>query len=280
MMEIEFYQIDVFANEVFSGNPAGVCLLKQWLEDNILQSIAEENNLSETAFLVREKGCYALRWFTPEVEIDLCGHATLAGGHVIFEFVDPDVKKVEFLSKSGKLCVERRDELLFMDFPSRRPVRIAPPERISSILGAVPSEVYLSRDLMVVFKDEKIIKEMEPDFSGISSLDCFAVIVTAPGKECDFVSRFFAPRVGIPEDPVTGSAHCTLIPYWSERFGKTNLHAVQLSKRGGDLYCEDRGDRVLIGGRAVTYLRGNITIDKKLKAVNKRRQKRCLMKKS
>lgn len=259
-MEIMFYQIDAFANKVFSGNPAGVCFLDQWVKDEVLQSISEENNLSETAFLVNQKDYYELRWFTPKVEIDLCGHATLASAHAIFEFVDQNAQRVEFITKSGNLCVERKNELLFMDFPSRKPKPTSPPNNINSILGATPSEVYISRDLMVVFNDEEVIKGMEPDFAAIAQLDCFAVIVTAPGRKCDFVSRFFAPAAGIPEDPVTGSAHCTLIPYWAEKFGKKELYAFQLSKRGGELYCGYRGDRVSIGGRAVTYLKGSITI--------------------
>lgn len=260
MMEITFYQIDAFASAAFSGNPAGVCLLDQWLEDNVLKSIAEENNLPETAFLVRREGYYDLRWFTPEVEVDLCGHGTLASGHVIFEFVDSHAERVEFMTKSGRLSVERKEGLLFMDFPSRRPVPCSPPDRISAILGATPTEVYLSRDLMAVFEDEEIIRSMRPDLAAVAQMDCFAVIVTAPGRKCDFVSRFFAPGAGIPEDPVTGSAHCSLIPYWAERLGKKDLHAFQLSRRGGELYCRDRGDRVSIGGCAVTYLCGKITI--------------------
>lgn len=259
-MEIPFYQVDAFANEVFRGNPAGVCLLDQWLEDSVLQSIAEENNLSETAFLVQQADCYELRWFTPMVEIDLCGHATLASGHVVFEFVDPQAKQVEFMSKSGKLTVERTGDLLSMDFPSRKPHPCEPPIGINIILGANPSEVYLSRDLLVVFEDEEVVKEMKPDLDAIAKMDCFAVIVTAIGSKCDFVSRFFAPKVGIPEDPVTGSAHCSLIPYWAERLGKKELHAFQLSRRGGELYCKDKDERVSIGGHAVTYLRGKLTI--------------------
>jgi len=259
-MEIKFYQIDAFTGKVFSGNPAGVCILDEWLEDGVLQSIAGENNLSETAFLVSKGSHYDLRWFTPEVEVDLCGHATLAGGHAVFEFVEPHAERIDFMSKSGKLTVERKGDLLFMDFPSRRPKPCPPPDGIDHILGAMPSEVYLSRDLMLVFEDEDIVKGMKPDFMAIRQMDCFAVIVTAPGRKCDFVSRFFAPGVGVPEDPVTGSAHCTLIPYWAERLGRKKLHAFQLSKRGGELYCEDRDDRVSIGGRAVTYLCGNIMI--------------------
>ncbi len=259
-MEISFYQIDAFASKVFSGNPAGVCLLDEWLPDEILQSIAAENNLPETAFLVRRANHYDLRWFTPKVEIDLCGHATLASGHVIFEFIDPGAKRVEFRSKIGNLSVERRDDLLFLDFPSRKPAACVRPDRIDVILGSPPSEVLASRDLMAVFDDEDIIRAMNPDLTAVSQLDYFAVIVTAPGRKSDFVSRFFAPGAGIPEDPVTGSAHCMLVPYWAERLGKKDLHAFQLSKRGGELFCSDRGDRVSIGGRAVTYLFGTMVI--------------------
>jgi predicted PhzF superfamily epimerase YddE/YHI9 len=260
MTKIPFYQIDAFASEVFRGNPAGVCLLDRWLEDYVLQSIAAENNLSETAFLVRQADCYELRWFTPTIEIDLCGHATLASGHVVFEFVDRHAKKIEFMSKSGKLKVERKGDLLFMDFPSRKPVPIKPPLEINIILGANPSEVFLSRDLLVVFEDEDVVKELKPDLDAIARMECFAVIVTAAGKNCDFVSRFFAPKAGIPEDPVTGSAHCTLIPYWAGRLGKKDLHALQLSRRGGELFCKEQGERVSIGGHAVTYLTGNLSI--------------------
>jgi predicted PhzF superfamily epimerase YddE/YHI9 len=260
MMNIPFYQIDAFANEVFSGNPAGVCLLDEWLQDEILQSIAAENNLSETAFVVRQTNHYDLRWFTPQVEVDLCGHATLASGHVIFEFVDPGSEHVEFMSKSGNLYVDRRDGLLFLDFPSRKPVACRRPEGINVILGSTPSKVLASRDLMVVFDDEEIISTMDPDLAAVSQLDYLGVIVTAPGKNSDFVSRFFAPGVGIPEDPVTGSTHCTLVPYWAERLGKKDLHAFQLSRRGGELFCTDKDDRVSIGGRAATYLSGTIVI--------------------
>ncbi len=259
-MKIPFYQIDAFANEVFSGNPAGVCLLDGWLSDDVLQSIAAENNLPETAFLVRCENYYDLRWFTPEVEIDLCGHATLASGHAIFEYIDPCARQVEFMSKSGKLSVKKHDGLLYLDFPSRRPTACKWPDKVDAMLGSSPSDILASRDLMVVFDDEDAIRTMTPDYDALSRLDYFAVIVTAPGRESDFVSRFFAPGAGIPEDPVTGSAHCTLVPYWAERLKKSNLHALQLSARGGELFCTDMGDRVEIGGRAVTYLSGTITI--------------------
>ncbi|WP_420070658.1 PhzF family phenazine biosynthesis protein [Syntrophus gentianae] len=260
MKKIPFYQIDAFASHVFSGNPAGVCLLDKWLDDTVMQTIAAENNLPETAFLVRQNDHYDLRWFTPEVEIDLCGHATLASGHVIFEFVDPDAERVEFMTKSGNLSVERRDALLFLDFPSRKPTGCVRPEKIDAILGSAPSEVLSSRDLMAVFDDEDTIRTMKPDLDAVSQLEYFAVIVTAPGRKSDFVSRFFAPGAGIPEDPVTGSAHCTLVPYWAERLGKKDLYAFQLSKRGGELFCEHKGTRVAIGGRAITYLKGTIEI--------------------
>ena len=260
MMEIPFYQIDAFASHVFAGNPAGVCLLKSWLPDDVLQAVAAENNLPETAFLVRQDNDYDLRWFTPTVEVDLCGHATLASGYAIFEFVDPDTERVTFTSKSGSLSVEKRGNLLFLDFPSRKPVPCAPPDGLTSILGSLPSQVLSSRDLMVVFDDEDRVRTLDPNLDALAKLDTFALIVTAPGKDADFVSRFFAPREGIPEDPVTGSAHCTLIPYWAERLGRKDLHAFQLSKRGGELFCTDRGDRVSIGGKCVTYLSGTIVV--------------------
>ena len=259
-MKIPFHQIDAFATQVFAGNPAGVCLLDEWLPDNTMQSIAAENNLSETAFLVQRKDLYDLRWFTPEVEIDLCGHATLASGHAIFEFRDRGARRVEFRSKNGRLSVERKEDLLFLDFPARKPVPCHVPEDLAAILGAAPTQVLASRDLMAVFDDENAVRTLNPDLERVTKLDTFALIVTAPGRNSDFVSRFFAPGAGIPEDPVTGSAHRTLIPYWAERLGKKELHAFQLSRRGGELFCRDRGERVSIGGRCVTYLSGTITV--------------------
>jgi len=260
MTEIPFFQVDAFSGNVFSGNPAGVCLLEKWHSDTVLHSIAAENNLSETAFLVRREELFELRWFTPEIEVDLCGHATLASGHVIFKYLEPHLTRVEFLTKSGKLSVEQNADLLFLDFPSRKPIKCKPPERLEAILGVSPSDVLYSRDLMVVFDDESTIKELQPDMAAVAKLKYFALVVTAPGKNSDFVSRFFAPGAGVPEDPVTGSAHCTLVPYWSERLGKKSLHAFQLSKRGGELFCVNEDDRVLIGGRAITYLRGTIEL--------------------
>ncbi len=259
-MDIRYYQIDAFTNKVFSGNPAGVCFLDTWMDDRILQSIAAENNLSETAFLVQAGDHYELRWFTPEMEIDLCGHATLASAYAIFEHVTPQALRVDFQTKGGRLSVERQGDLLMMDFPARPPEICQPHENIDEIMGIPPSLKLKARDLMAVYEEEEQVRRLKPDMAGVAALDYFAVIATAPGENCDFVSRFFAPGAGIPEDPVTGSSHCTLVPYWSHRLGKKELHALQLSKRGGELFCADRGDRVSIGGRAVTYMSGIIRI--------------------
>jgi PhzF family phenazine biosynthesis protein len=262
-VNIPYYQIDAFTGAVFAGNPAGVCLLDDWLEDATLQAIAAENNLSETAFLVRGGQGYGLRWFTPKAEVDLCGHATLASAFVVFTRVQPALDVVAFESKSGTLTVSREGDLLAMDFPSReaRPCSSVPSELVRG-LGAAPDEVLLSvRDCLAVFSDEKAVAALRPEMAELSRLDQMGIIVTAPGSECDFVSRFFAPKVGVPEDPVTGSAHSTLIPYWAGRLGKTRLHARQISERGGELFCEHRGDRVTIAGRAVAYLEGKITLE-------------------
>lgn len=260
MMSIPYYHVDAFTSHVFSGNPAGVCLLESWLPDEVLQAIAAENNLPETAFLIKKGKAYEIRWFTPTVEVDLCGHATLAAGHVVFEYVDSKADRVVFGSQSGDLSVFRKNGLLYLDFPSRKPKPCRVPHKLEAILGAKPEQVLGSRDLLVVFDAEDTIRNLTPDLAGIAGLDWFAVIVTAPGDKSDFVSRFFAPVVGIPEDPVTGSAHCSLVPYWAGRLGKKELHAFQLSKRGGELFCEDQGDRVFIGGRAVTYQAGTLSV--------------------
>ncbi len=259
-MKIPFYQIDAFTNRVFAGNPAGVCFLDAWIEEGMMQAIAAENNLSETAFLVGKGGRYGIRWFTPTVEVDLCGHATLASAFAVFLEREPAAEKVTFLTRSGELAVEREGERLLMDFPARRPAPCAMPESIGDILGAVPVQALSSRDLMLVYETERQIRDLKPDMARVAALEHFAVIVTAPGSDCDFVSRFFAPGAGVPEDPVTGSSHSTLIPYWSERLGKKELRALQLSARGGELFCRDRGERVIIGGRAVLYLSGTLTL--------------------
>jgi PhzF family phenazine biosynthesis protein len=260
-MQIPLYQVDAFASGLFRGNPAAVCPLERWLPDDTLQSIAAENNLSETAFYVPNGEGYRLRWFTPGVEVDLCGHATLATAHVILEIRrETTSSHVAFQSKSGKLEVERSGNLYALDFPARPPEECAIDPALNDALGIRPKLVLGARDYLCVFESEDEVRALAPNLEKLAAIDRFAFIVTAPGKDCDFVSRFFAPAKGVPEDPVTGSAHCTLVPYWSKRLGKRKLHARQISKRGGELWCEDRGDRVKIAGQAVQYLEGHTTI--------------------
>jgi len=262
-MQIPYYHIDAFTSKVFSGNPAAVCLLDKWLDDKTLLCIAAENNLSETAFLTpTSESRYHLRWFTPEIEVDLCGHATLASAFVILSFIDSSLSSVNFETASGSLTVIKSDDLLSMNFPARKPVLTELPALLSDALGAEPIEVLRSRDLMAVFDNEAVIRNMKPDFNKLKLIkDCFGMIVTAKGETSDFVSRFFAPNAGIDEDPVTGSAHCTLTPYWSEKLGKNKLTAHQLSKRGGELFCENLVDRINISGRAALYAKGYIHLD-------------------
>jgi predicted PhzF superfamily epimerase YddE/YHI9 len=261
-VRIPLYQIDAFADGPFTGNPAAVCPLETWLPATVMQAIAAENNLSETAFLVPEGEDWRLRWFTPTTEVDLCGHATLAAAYVVFNLLGPDRQRVVFRTeKAGDLAVTRDGELLALDFPARPPTPCLPPPSFGAALGRQPSAVLAARDYLAVYEDPDDLAALTPDFAAIASLDRFAVIVTAPGHgEIDFVSRFFAPAQGVDEDPVTGSAHCTLIPYWASRLGKTRLNARQLSRRGGSLFCALDGDRVAIAGRAVPYLTGTIEI--------------------
>ncbi len=259
-MKLPIFQLDAFASRLFGGNPAAVVVLPDWLPDATLQAIAQENNLSETAFVVPRGESFGLRWFTPAVEVDLCGHATLASAHVLFHHGYAPGAEVVFRYADGTLTVARRGELLAMDFPSLPPTRVADGRSVAEALGAEPSALLRSRDLLAVFDSQEQVERLEPDLAAIAALDAFAVIVSAPGKSCDFVSRFFAPAAGVPEDPATGSAHCTLVPYWSDRLGQEKLHAFQLSKRGGELFCEQRGDRVEIAGRVVEYLRGEIDV--------------------
>jgi len=260
-MEIPFYHIDAFTSEVFKGNPAGVCLLDHWPEDALLQRIAAENNLSETAFTVARDETFAIRWFSPQTEVDLCGHATLAAAFVIFHFTNFPGETVSFHSpRSGPLQVSRKAELFILDFPSRPAVACEPPVLLSQALGAQPAEIWRAMDYLCVFASEYEVSSLTPDYRLLTALDLRGVIVTAPGTSHDFVSRFFAPKVGIDEDPVTGSSHCTLIPYWQERLQKTKLHALQVSARGGELFGAYLGERVSIAGRAVCYLRGAITV--------------------
>ncbi len=255
---MKYFVVDVFTDRLFCGNPAGVCLLDTWPQDDVLQAIAFENNLAETAFLVKADGYYDLRWFTPEVEMDLCGHATLAAAFVLWNFVDDAMDNVSFRTKSGVLLVSKADGMYWMNFPRRKPVPCPKPDILEKALGVKVIETLMSRDLVALVEDERTIRDLKPDFLLLKSIDAFAVVVTAKGSNCDFVSRFFAPGAGIVEDPVTGSSHSTLIPYWSERLRKKDMTALQLSLRGGQLYCRDLGDRVEIGGTAVLYLTGDI----------------------
>ena len=260
-MELDLYQVDAFAEEVFNGNPAAVVPLFEWLSDDLLRKIAMENNLSETAFFVRKGEYFELRWFTPESEVDLCGHGTLASAHVLYEHLGYTDPAVVFETRSGRLFVDREGDLYSMDFPSWpvRPIQVT--ERVSKALGARPAELYMGeRDMMAVFESEDVVRDMAPDFRLVSKLDGMCMICTAPSLDYDFVSRTFVPEQGIPEDPVTGSAHCTLVPFWAARLGKSVLHAYQASHRGGVLDCEDLGDRVKIAGKAVTYLTGSILL--------------------
>jgi predicted PhzF superfamily epimerase YddE/YHI9 len=227
-----------------------------------MQAIAAENNLAETAFFVREGGDYALRWFTPTVEVDLCGHATLASGHVVFGFLEPQRESVSFRTlKAGTLTVSKRADKLVMDLPARNATPCEAPPGLLAALGGKPREVLRARDHLIVYDSAVEVAALDPDLAALAKRDCWAAIVTAPGQNgIDFVSRFFAPAQGVPEDPVTGSAHCTLVPYWAKRLGKTELEARQLSRRGGALTCALNGDRVSIAGRAVLYLEGRISV--------------------
>lgn len=259
---LRIYQVDAFSSQVFGGNPAAVCPLDAWLPDDVLQAIAAENNLSETAFVLRDEvRGWQIRWFTPTQEVDLCGHATLAAAYILFTRLAPGLERAQFNSRSGPLVVTQQEgEWMEMDFPSRPPEPCAMPEGLAEALGAEPRETLLSRDLLAVFDTEEQVRALTPDMGKLAQLELFAVAATARGSEADFVSRFFAPRVGVPEDPVTGSAHCTLVPYWAQKLGKKQLLAHQLSHRGGVLQCEDRGERVGIAGQAVLYLDGYITV--------------------
>jgi PhzF family phenazine biosynthesis protein len=261
-MKIPIYQVDAFTSSLFSGNPAAVCLLDKWIDDKYLQSIAAENNLSETAYLVHNEHSFELRWFTPLTEVDLCGHATLASAFVLFFCKNWSSDTIRFQTlKSGQLTVTRQDEFLEMDFPALPAYPQTPPDGLNRALGITSDMVYSSaKDLMVILNSEKTVVEIQPDFDALKEIDCRGVIITAQGNQCDFVSRFFVPSVGVPEDPVTGSAHCVLTPYWASVLEKKTLTAFQVSKRGGELLCRLSGQRVRISGKAVLYLEGTITI--------------------
>jgi PhzF family phenazine biosynthesis protein len=260
-MEQVIYVVDAFTGRLFGGNPAAVCPLENWLDDGLLQSIAAENNLSETAFFVKDKDYYSIRWFTPEAEVDLCGHATLASSYVYFNFINKNASRVVFQSKSGELIVEKEKDLLSLNFPSQKPLPVSVPQ--SNIINAFPikpNEVLMGIKNFLVFESEEIIRDIKPNYALLKDIEGDGVIITAKGDKVDFVSRYFSPGDGIDEDPVTGSAHTHLIPYWSEKLGKKKLTALQVSKRGGELFCEDLGERVKISGRAVLYSVGKIYI--------------------
>lgn len=260
-MKITLYQVDAFTEKLFGGNAAAVCPMEKWIDTDLMQKIALENNLSETAFFVPKGDLFELRWFTPKLEINLAGHPTLATAHVIFEHLGYKKEIINFKTvKSGMLTAEKKDGVIRLDFPGYDMEKITPPKSLLDGLGNAPQEVLLGRDYFAVYKTEKEILALEPDFRELAKLDCLGIIVTAPGDKSDFVSRFFAPRAGINEDPVTGSAHTLLIPYWAKRLNKNKLHAYQVSERRGELFCEYHGERVIMGGRAVTFMQGEISI--------------------
>ena len=261
-MRIPIYQVDAFTSEVFSGNPAAVCLLDCWLDDPILQSIAVENNLSDTAFLVPDAEGFDIRWFTPSTEVALCGHATLASAFVLFNCQNFPGECIRFQTRrSGELVVTRRGDLLEMDFPAIAAHIISPPAGLVEALGITPQETLGSaEDLLIVLDREKAVREVQPDFPALARIACRGIIITARGERCDFVSRFFAPRLGVPEDPVTGSSHSVLAPYWAGRLGKNDSYALQVSKRGGELFCTHAGERVKISGQAALYMEGMIIV--------------------
>ena len=258
-MNIPIYQVDAFTLGPFSGNPAAVCPLDDWLDDAAMQSIAAENNLAETAFIVANEKGYDLRWFTPAIEVDLCGHATLAAAYVVLNHLQPDLDSVSFETMSGALIVTRDGDRLAMDFPARAPTPASVTETLTNALGEAPTEVHQSRDILALYDDEATVRSLSPDQAGLLALDeGLGVIVTARGDTVDFVSRFFVPKAGIAEDPVTGSAHCTLVPFWAERLGRSRLVAHQVSPRGGELHCEHRGERVIMSGQCTLFLTGDI----------------------
>jgi PhzF family phenazine biosynthesis protein len=261
-MRIKLYQVDAFTERLFHGNPAAVCILDEWLDEQLMLNIAAENNLSETAFAVRRDEDYEIRWFTPTIEVDLCGHATLATAHVLFEnYYFPGEKIIFHSRESGELAVLKEGEYLTLDFPADKIQMVDAPQQVVDAIGRTPIETYRGKtDYLLIYPSQRDIEKISPDFGKLSRADVRGIIISAPGNETDLVSRFFAPGTGINEDPVTGSAHTTLTPYWSERLGKKSLTARQLSRRQGDLFCKLHDDRVRITGKAVTYLVGGIEI--------------------
>jgi PhzF family phenazine biosynthesis protein len=259
-LRLPLFWVDAFAERQFCGNPAAVCVMEEWLPDQGLQAIATQNNLSETAFVSPRAAGWSIRWFTPVSEVDLCGHATLASAAVIRRHFESQVAAVDFESRSGPLRAVFEGDLVVLDFPSRPPGAVDTDGAIARALGVEPLSEWLADYYLAELDSEQSLRTLGPDMDRVMDLGHTGVIVTARGRDCDFVSRFFAPEVGVPEDPATGSAHCTLTPFWAKRLGKTELVARQLSRRGGEFVCRDRGDRVGIGGRAVHYLQGTIEL--------------------
>lgn len=245
---------------MFGGNPAAIVPLDRWLPEATLQAIAAENNLSETAYFVKQGDDYHLRWFTPTREVDLCGHATLASAWVLWERLGETAALIRFETRSGDLRVTREADTLWLDFPADPAQPCPVPSALATGLGQPPNEVLRGRNYVAVYASEAVVRALKPDFRQLATLGEHGVIVTAPGQDCDFVSRFFGPQFGIDEDPATGSAHCTLTPLWAGRLGRRSLRARQVSHRGGELRCELNGDRVLIGGRCAPYLTGEIEL--------------------
>jgi len=259
-MKLALYQIDAFAEQAFEGNPAAVVPLETWLDDDVMQAIAEENNLAETAFFVPTETGFYIRWFTPTTEVNLCGHATLASAYVLFNILGFEAEEIIFDSLSGPLTVTKKDELLTLNFPTQKPVPCDIPQALVDGLGQRPIECYKFEDYVAVFESEEDITNIIPKHSSLEQLDLRGVIVTAPSSHYDFVARFFAPKYGIPEDPVTGSAYTKLTPLWAEKLNKLQFNAKQLSARGGKVQCELQGDRVLISGTAIKYMEGTIEL--------------------
>lgn len=259
-MKLTIYQVDAFTSKLFGGNPAAVIPLEEWLDDAVMQNIALENNLSETAFIVKEKENYHIRWMTPTVEVPLCGHATLASSFVMFNFLEPSLEKIVFNSQSGELIVTREDDMISLDFPANKPEPVAFNRKLIDAIPQEPIELLRNDAHVAVYEDEKTVRQISPDLRVILTEAPGGLIVTAPGDEVNFVSRYFVPSSGIDEDPVTGYAHTVLTPYWSEKLGKDKLHANQVSKRGGDLYVEDLKGRVKISGEAILYMKGEIEV--------------------
>lgn len=255
------FVVDAFTENVFHGNQAAVCVLENWLPEVLMLNIAKENNFSETAFTVKCDNGYDLRWFTPGGEINLCGHATLGTSYVLFKYYEKDAENIVFHTLSGDLFISRQDKFIVMNFPAYHCNEIAVTELMSNAMGVIPEKAYIDRDLLLVYEDEKIIRELKPDFEALKLLEGHGVGVTAQGKNYDCVSRFFVPKLKVNEDPVTGSVHCMITPYWAKRLGKNVINAYQASERGGELRCELRGDRVIIAGKAVLYSVGDLNVE-------------------